>query len=79
MNRARPIDFDEFTTANRSRFAGLAAKLGVRRGARRRARDPFERRSLMDMDIRRLRRMYAIGERRWIGPRTIVVRLDRRA
>ena len=75
MSPACVIDYDAFARAKRARFGALTATLGTRRGSRNRLRDEQERQSLMDMDLRRLQRMYASGERRWVGKRRIVVAL----
>lgn len=71
----RTLDYDAFTRDKQARFADLKARLGDRRGVRRRPRDPGEVESLMRLDIARLQEMYRTGERRWIAPRVIEVRL----
>lgn len=71
----RTLDYDAFTREKQARFADLKARLGYRRGSRRRQRDPAELESLMQLDLARLKEMYRTGERRWIGPREIEVRL----
>ena len=70
----RQLDYDAFTREKTQRFAGLKADMGYRRGARRRPRDPDELRSLMELDLARLHRMCASGERRWVAPRIIELR-----
>lgn len=71
----RTLDYDAFNREKQARFADLKARLGYRRGIRRRQRDPAELDSLMQLDIARLQEMYRTGERRWIAPRVIEVRL----
>lgn len=71
------IDYDRFRSSKRLRLA-VSAAIGARRGTRNRPRDAAERASLLRLDLARLRRMYATGERRWTGPRSMVVRLTSR-
>ncbi len=71
----RTLDYDAFTRAKQARFADLKARLGDRSGVRRRPRDPDEIESLLQLDMARLQAMYRTGERRWIAPRVIEVRL----
>jgi len=71
----RRLDYDEVQAAKRQRGAWLKARLGYRRGVRRRIRDPEERTSLIRLDLARLQRAYASGEREWIAPRRLLLRL----
>ena len=71
----RSLDYDAFTREKQAHFADLKARLGDRRGGRCRPRDPDEIESLMRLDIARLEALYRTGERRWIAPRIIEVRL----
>jgi hypothetical protein len=71
----RQLDYDEVKRDQRARFIGLKAELENRRGPRRRPRDPEILEELLRLDMARLADMYQSGERRWIAPRVIAVRL----
>jgi hypothetical protein len=71
----RVMDYDATIAEQRARFSDLKARMGYRRGSRNRLRDPEERRSLMQLDLARLKAMELAGERRRSGRRTIIVKL----
>jgi hypothetical protein len=52
----------------------LRAGIGPKRASRL-PDDPAEVERLLQLDLARLQEMYRTGERRWIGPREIEVRL----
>ena len=64
----REFDLDE--TLKRNRSLALRYRLGFRRQARSRQRDPEQWRVLLEMDRARLQKMAESGERVQVGPRT---------
>lgn len=75
MIEPRQLDYDAFQADKRSRFGDLAARIGSRRGVRRKQRDPDELRSLIRLDLERWRQRHTSGDLRWLDARTVAVRL----
>ncbi|MGV8124654.1 MAG: hypothetical protein AB2L14_33315 [Candidatus Xenobiia bacterium LiM19] len=71
----RVINYDEFMREKKEKFFSLRAKLGRRRAARRRNRDPEERDALMRMDKRRFERWLSDGTLEMLSPRHYILRL----
>ena len=75
MTEPRSIDYDAFQADKRRRFGDLAARIGARRGVRRRQRDPDELRSLIRLDLARWQQRQMSGDWRWLDARTVEVRI----
>jgi len=71
----RVINYEEFMREKKEKFFSLRAKLGRRRGAKRRNRDPEERDALMRMDRRRFERWLSDGTLEMVSPRHYILRL----
>jgi len=71
----RIINYDEFMREKKERFFSLRARLGRRRAAKRRNRDPEERDALMRMDKRRFERWLSDGTLEIVSPRHYILRL----
>jgi hypothetical protein len=75
MNESRSLDYDDFQAEKRRRFGDLAARIGARRGVRRRPRDADEILSLIRLDLARWKQRQATGDWRWLDARTVEVRV----
>jgi len=71
----RQLDYNAFQAEKRRRFSDLAARIGARRGVRRRDRDPDELLSLIRLDLARWKQREAEGDWRWLDARTVEVRI----
>ncbi|MHC9538477.1 MAG: hypothetical protein AB9903_03070 [Vulcanimicrobiota bacterium] len=71
----RIIKYEEFAREKKEKFFSLRAQLGRKRGARRRKRDPQERKALMIMDKKRRERWIGEGTLEVVSPRCYILRL----
>ncbi|MEQ8171774.1 MAG: hypothetical protein ABRQ38_22985 [Candidatus Eremiobacterota bacterium] len=71
----RKINFDEFIKEKKKNYFSLRARLGRKRTAVRRQRDPEERDLLMIMDRNRLNKWIEHGEIQMISIRHFSVKL----
>ena len=71
----RKINFDEYIREKKEKYFAARARLGGRRGARRKPRNPEERKALMKMDYLRWRKWLEDGTLVIVSPRKYVFKL----